>query len=141
MRRLNLTPSTTRKVQIRPSDTRRVGHDGLAAALGAHASGPVFNDPDPPHGFAAVRKVLFEELQSTGGRPGFAGTERRKIPVTEAVWRIAEQIAKEIADENFHPSPAQVASVIISSAGHPPPSGGGRNAARHSRVGSERPWV
>jgi hypothetical protein len=31
--------------------------------------------------------------------------------------------------------------VIISSAGHPPPSGGGRNAARHSRVGSERPWV
>jgi hypothetical protein len=31
--------------------------------------------------------------------------------------------------------------IIISSAGHPPPSGGGRNAARHSRVGSERPWV
>ena len=48
------------------------------------------------------------------------------------------------AEDSFTPGTnfsAWVHRIIISSAGHPPPSGGGRNAARHSRVGSERPWV
>jgi hypothetical protein len=63
-------------------------------------------------GFVALRHEHAGTLRSTGGRPGFPDAQRRKIPVTEPVWRIVAQAAETMAGPGFHPSAAQVASAI-----------------------------
>ncbi|RAI54656.1 hypothetical protein DOO78_25625 [Roseicella frigidaeris] len=85
----------------------------LAEALGAAESVPLPSGPDTPPGFVALRQEVAKALRSTGGRPGLPDAERRKIPVTDTVWRAVSEAAKEMSKAGFHPSPAQVASVIL----------------------------
>lgn len=73
---------------------------------------------DTPRGFVAVRQELLERHRSTGDRPEFAEAERRKIPVAEAVWRPVPDAGAGMAELGFRPSPAQVASAILSVAVH-----------------------
>lgn len=137
MRRVNVTQPKTRRVQVKASDTRQVGQAGLATALGAYATQAVRHSPDTPLGFAAIRQTLMEELRSTGGRPGFAGAERRKIPVTEPVWQFVEQIAAQMAAEGLRASPAQVAGVILMIAARGPLSTEITREAKHALKASK----
>lgn len=104
---------TKRRVVLTGPTKRRVDRTGLAQALGAAEIVTVTSADDTPLGFVAVRQRLMDSLRSTGGRPGIPEAERRKIPVTETVWRAIADTAAGMAEPGFHPSPAQVASVIL----------------------------
>jgi hypothetical protein len=65
-------------------------------------------------GFLAVRQELIQKLRSSGGRPGFDNADRRKIPITDPVWRIVAKAAEDMAEPGFNPTPSQVASALLS---------------------------
>jgi hypothetical protein len=105
---------TKRRVAVTGSTKRRIDRSDLQIALGAATVAPMHHAADTPLGFAAVRQALWDNLRSTGGRPGFADAERRKIPVPASVWRLVSDAAAEMAEPGFHPSAAQVATAILS---------------------------
>jgi hypothetical protein len=107
------TFATKRKVNLVGRMKRKVDPSVLKQVLGAAETMPSPAEADTPLGFVAVRQELAAALRSTGGRPGFPDAERRKIPVTEPVWRIVSQAAQSMAGPGFHPSVAQVASAIL----------------------------
>ena len=111
-------PGTKRKIVPSGPTKRRVDRTGLAQALGAAVVEPMEHAVDTPLGFVAVRRALLADRRSTGGRPGFADADRRKIPVPASVWRVVSDAAAEMSEPGFHPSPAQVASAILSVAVH-----------------------
>jgi hypothetical protein len=82
-------------------------------AVGADETIPGPAETDTPLGFVAVRQEFVGPLRSTGGRPGFPDAERRKIPVTQPVWRIVAQATETMAGPGFHPGAAQVANAIL----------------------------
>jgi hypothetical protein len=62
----------------------------------------------------AVREELVQRLQSSGGRPGLAGTTRRaKIPLSDEEWLRLEELAASLSSPGFAPSAGQVASVLL----------------------------
>ena len=101
------------KISIVGNMKDRVLASAVEKALGASESTPLPFGDDTPLGFVAVRQELFSALRSTGGRPGFSDTERRKIPVTEPVWRVVSEAAERMSAPGFRPSAAQVASAIL----------------------------
>jgi hypothetical protein len=105
---------TKRKIVLSGPTKRRVDRTGLAQALGAAEVEPIKHTIDTPLGFVAVRQALLADRRSTGGRPGFADADRRKIPIPASVWRVVSDAAAEMSEPGFHPSPAQVASAILS---------------------------
>jgi hypothetical protein len=107
------TARTKRPANVALRTKRRAGTDGLATALGAAEATPMPRAADTPLGFVALREEVMRALRSAGGRPGLPDTERRKIPVTETAWLAVSQAAERMAAPGFHPSPAQVASVIL----------------------------
>lgn len=107
-----------RRVTVVGATKRRIDRTGLSQALGAATSASLRHTDDTPLGFVAVRQKLMNDRRSTGGRPGFADAERRKIPIPAAVWRLVADAAAEMAEPGFQPSPAQVASAILSIAVH-----------------------
>ena len=103
-----------RRIAVSGPTKRRVDRSGLAEALGAAVTTSVQHTVDTPLGFIAIRQALMDNRRSTGGRPGFADVERRKIPVPASVWREVSEAAATLAEPGFKPSPAQVASAILS---------------------------
>jgi hypothetical protein len=108
-----VTFARKRKLNLAGGMKRRIDPSVLEKAVGADETVPGPAEADTPLGFVAVRQELAGTLRSTGGRPGFSDAERRKIPVTEPVWRIVAQAAEAMAGPGFHPSAAQVASAIL----------------------------
>lgn len=108
-----VTFARKRKVILAGGMKRRIDPSVLENAIGADETMPGPAEADTPLGFVAVRQELAGTLRSTGGRPGFPDAQRRKIPVTETVWRIVAQAAQTMAGPGFHPSAAQVASAIL----------------------------
>lgn len=131
--------STKRRANITFRTKRRIGVAGMADALGAAETVPIHAGPDTPLGFVALRKEVAKALRSTGGRPGLDGTVRRKIPVTEKAWKVVSEAAEQMSDASFHPSPAQVASVMLELAVHDLP-GLVERAEIALRTLNESPW-
>ena len=56
-------------------------------------------------------------LRSTGGRPALADADvRPKIPMRQSQWKKLEILARRIESDGFHPTPAQLGSVILDAA-------------------------
>jgi hypothetical protein len=108
-----VTFATKRKVNLTGRMKHRIDPSILEKAVGADETILAPTAADTPLGFVAIRQELAAALRSTGGRPGFPDAERRKIPVTEPVWRIVSHAAESMAGPGFHPSAAQVASAIL----------------------------
>ena len=113
VRNVVFTTATKRPANVAVRTKRRLAALEIGDALGASDASPMPVGPDTPLGFVALRKEVAAALRSTGGRPGLQNVERRKIPVTEAVWRVVTEAAEAMSAVGFHPSPAQVASVIL----------------------------
>jgi hypothetical protein len=61
-----------------------------------------------------LRQALYERLRSTGGRPSLEGAgERQKIPLIEGDWERLQEVADLSQSEDFRPTPAQVASILL----------------------------
>lgn len=64
-----------------------------------------------------LRQALYARLRSTGGRPSLEGAgERQKIPLIEGDWERLQEVAEMSRNEDFHPTPAQVASILLNQA-------------------------
>jgi len=62
----------------------------------------------------ALRAEVTSRLSSSGGRPSLDGTTRRqKIPLSDTDWALLEQLAENLADQEYRPSPSQVASILL----------------------------
>ena len=114
-------PSTSGRTQPRivvtGSKQRRIDPGEVATALGAEPMGEAILGNPGPMALFALRAEIMRRRQSTGGRPGIEGTSGRvKIPVREEDWHQLEEIAATMTDSGFSPSPAQVASVLLSAA-------------------------
>jgi hypothetical protein len=113
-RRIAQGESAVQRVNVKASPKRRVSVTGLGEKLGAEAFGATSLRGGSPSTFAAIREEVFRRLRSKGGRPGFEGVERKKIPLAERDWKAIEQVADHISEPGFRPSAGQVASVLIS---------------------------
>ena len=103
-----------RKVSFTRDTMRPADVTALAASLGAAAAVRAPLRSTTPPAFQAARQYLQEHLRSVGGRPGLSEVDRRKVPVSEPVWRLFEAAAVEMAEPDFHPSAAQVAAAVLS---------------------------
>lgn len=116
MSKVTVRPSQTEVVRVRASRAGRVGTAEVTNALGAEVAGQRTPSGGSPITAFAIRQALAEELRSVGGRPGLSDADRRKIPVANPVWRMAEAMAARLAEDGFRPSPSQVASVVLTMA-------------------------
>lgn len=108
------TPSTVRPIQTTPSTIRKVDPAKVAAALGAEPTGERVPHAGPLTLYA-LRTELYRRRQSSGGRPGIAGTDQRvKIPVSDHDWARLEALAAELSGPGSSPSAGQVASILLS---------------------------
>lgn len=109
--------ATTRSIRrIAPSrkPARRVSHAKLAAALGAEPVTRTAALPQSPLPLLGLHQEMSRRLASSGGRPRLDGTTRRqKIPLQESDWHQLTKLASILQDETIHPTPAQVASVLL----------------------------
>jgi hypothetical protein len=68
----------------------------------------------PAESVAFVRAQLRELLTSRGGRPGLRhATLRQRVPMRPEDWAVCVEIARQLADEKFAPTPSHVAAVLI----------------------------
>jgi hypothetical protein len=111
------TKSTQPRITVTGKTQRRIDPAEVAAALGAEpVPGEIQGNPGPV-ALYALRAEILRRRHSTGGRPGIEGaSERVKIPLSEDDWHRLEQIAASMSASGFSPSPAQVASVLLSAA-------------------------
>jgi hypothetical protein len=95
---------------------RRIMRQEIEIGLGAELIAAVPAAGSPLSAFM-LRQELFRRLRSTGGRPGLDGTDMKpKIPMRGSSWKKLEQIAKQVETSDFHPTPAQLASIILDTA-------------------------
>jgi hypothetical protein len=112
---IRTTDTTLRRIQDTSRPLRRIDPEQVRQALGAEETPARLTEALAPLTLFAVREELVNRLQSSGGRPGLAGTTRRaKIPLNDAEWEKLEALAAAVAAPGFAPSAGQVASVLLS---------------------------
>lgn len=112
-RRVMVTDRPSRQVALNDAPARRVSLGNFSEKIGAEIIGSRPREKGSALSYAAVRDEMFRRLRSSGGRPGLEGVERKKIPLAHADWERIERIANEMAEPDFHPSPGQVASILL----------------------------
>jgi hypothetical protein len=112
--RIQFSDKTKPRIQIdEPQTRRRLNDADMMQALGAEFIGVVPKGGNLLSAFA-LRNQLFERLRSSGGRPSLEGADiRTKVPMRKSSWDKLEGIAKAVETESFHPTPSQVASVLL----------------------------
>ena len=115
MARLVTTDKKSPRLEIvEPRTRRRLSPQEIETGLGAERFASVPSGGSPMSAYA-IRQELFRRLRSTGGRPALDGADiKPKIPIRHSQWKKLEDLAKKVTVENFRPTPAQLASVILS---------------------------
>jgi len=115
--RVNVVGKKAVRVNDKGKTTRRLDPEVVARGLGATRSSLDLVSSQSPFSLMAVRREIVRRLESTGGRPGLAGTDRRqKIPLQESDWRELERIAGALREYDVNATAGQVASTILHSA-------------------------
>jgi hypothetical protein len=115
--RITTTGNTQPRIRTTGNAQPRIDHAQVAAALGAErVEGTIEGNPGVV-ALYALRSELLRCRQSSGGRPGIAGTSQRlKIPLSDHDWTELEGLAGQLAEAGFAPSPGQIASVLLHAA-------------------------
>ena len=114
MARLVITNKAKPRLRVvEPRTRRRITPDDIEKGLGAERVGTIPAGGSPMSAYA-VRQELFRRLRSTGGRPGLDGADiKPKIPMRQSRWKKLEELATQLETDSFHPTAAQLASVIL----------------------------
>jgi hypothetical protein len=114
MARLVLSDKPKPRLEIaEPRIRRRITTAEIEKGLGAERADMVPAGGSPISAYA-VRRELFHRLRSTGGRPALAEADiKPKIPMRQSQWEKLEDLARRVESDGFHPTPAQLASVIL----------------------------
>jgi len=113
--RIRTTGKKATRIRTTGHKAERLEPAAFAAAIGAQ---PVtVEELARSTLFLTMMASLERRRQSTGGRPGLEGIDKRvKIPVSNRDWKSLEEIASKIAKPGSTPSPSQIASVVMSMA-------------------------
>jgi hypothetical protein len=96
-----------------PTTRRRVNPEEIEKGLGAEHVGLLLPAGSPLSAYV-LRQELFRRLRSTGGRPGLDGTDMKpKIPMQRSQWEQLRRLAERVKTDDVHPTPAQLASVLL----------------------------
>jgi hypothetical protein len=114
MARLVITDKPKARLElIEPRTRRSITPEEIEKDLGAERVAIIPRGGSPISAYA-LQQQLFHRLRSTGGRPSLDGTDiKPKIPMRRSRWRKLERLAELVKSDNFHPTPAQLASVIL----------------------------
>jgi len=117
MARLVVTDKPKPRLEVvEPRTRRRIKPEEIAKGLRAERAGAAPSGGSPMSAYA-IRQELFRRLRSTGGRPALDGADvKPKIPMRQSQWKKLEELAKRVETDSFHPTPAQLASVILDDA-------------------------
>lgn len=113
--KIKSTSKASRSIISTSKRYRSINKAGVAKSIGADEAR--VNDGElsgSPPALFALREELHQRLRSTGGRRGLEGaTKRHKIPLLEGDWEELQKVAKASETEDVHPTPAQVASILL----------------------------
>ncbi len=114
MARLVITDKAKPRLKIvEPRTRRRIMPEEIEKGLDAERVDAIPSGGSPISAYA-VRQELFRRLRSTGGRPGLDGADiKPKVPMRQSRWKKLEELVTRLETESFHPTPAQLASVIL----------------------------
>ena len=101
------------KVRVKGARLDSVDGPDVAEAVGAQPTGMSAPKARGPAAILGLRRALANRLRSTGGRPSLGVSRRQKIPLDDSDWDLLCKLARMLADENNHPTPGQVASVLV----------------------------
>jgi hypothetical protein len=113
--KIKSTSKSSRSIVSTSKRYRSIDKAQVAKSLGAEEAHEQNGDiaGSPPTLFA-LREELHQRLRSTGGRRRLEGASKRyKIPLLEGDWEELQKVAKASETEDVHPTPAQVASILI----------------------------
>jgi hypothetical protein len=115
--RITTTGATQPRIRTAGNGQLRIDSSQVDAALGGEpVEGTIRGNPGVI-ALYALRSELLRCRQSSGGRPGIAGTNQRlKIPLSDQDWTELEGLADQLAETGFAPSPGQIASVLLHAA-------------------------
>jgi len=92
----------------------RIGIDEVSRALGADADNKGPAHRGSPFAFWALRSRLLSDVVSTGGRPGRKeAVTRKKVPMTEAEWKLLDEITRILNVRGVKATPGQVAGILL----------------------------
>jgi hypothetical protein len=98
---------------VEPRTRRRITRAEIEQGLAAERVTAVPPSGSPISAYA-LRRELFNRLRSTGGRPGLDGVDiKPKVPMRRTTWKKLERLARRVDRNGSHPTPAQLASVIL----------------------------
>ncbi len=114
MGRLVITDKPKARLEVvEPRTRRRLTAEEIESGLGAERVAIIPSGGSPMSAYA-LRQELFRRLRSTGGRPGLDGIDMKpKVPMRRLRWKKLERLAKQVENDGFRPSPAQLASIIL----------------------------
>jgi hypothetical protein len=113
-RKITQVSRTSARVKPAGAQFKRIDRKLVAERLGAQRVAVVAELRGGAAALFALREELARRLVSTGGRPCLEGTGRRqKIPLSDEAWTVLEELAAGLSDEELHPTPGQVASVLL----------------------------
>lgn len=113
--RIKDTSKSLPKIVSTSKTYRTIKPEEVAKALGAEKipDSSIELGGSPPALFG-LRQELYRRLRSTGGRRSLEGAgKRRKIPLFEGDWERLQAVAEANSGQGFHPTPAQVASILL----------------------------
>ena len=92
----------------------RIGAEEISRALGADADNKVPAHGGSPFAFWALRSRLLSDVVSTGGRPGRKeAVTRKKVPMTEAEWKLLDEITRILNMRGVKATAGQVAGILL----------------------------
>jgi len=92
----------------------RIGTEEISRALGADAGNKVPAHGGSPFAFWALRSRLLSDVVSTGGRPGRKeAVTRKKVPMTEAEWKLLDEITRILNMRGVKATAGQVAGILL----------------------------
>ncbi len=109
----------SRRINDVGKSVRKVSPETVARELGATLTYEWIATRQGPVNLLALRQEILNRLESTGGRPKLAGTDRRqKIPLKDSDWHQLERLAALLRGPGLNVTAGQIASALLHSVLH-----------------------
>lgn len=114
MARIRARDNKSRRINDVGKSVRKVSPKTVARELGATLIHEGIAIKQGSINLLALRREIRNRLESTGGRPKLAGTDRRqKIPLKDSDWHQLERFAVLLRETGLNVTAGQIASALL----------------------------